>query len=372
MRSGPPAYLTQQEENELEDFICNCAKVGYARTRLQVIALVQHVTKEKGLNVTVTSGWWESFRCRDPKVKLRTAEPVAYARVVSSSPAILDYYFDLLESTLEENGLTEKPCQIFNADESGMPLDPPSLNVVAPMGARHSRVDSTGDKAQISILACCNATGFTVPPMAIFDRKSLKPEMTIFLERCTACQPMGGWIQNTLNYGSNITSWHMPLRYILCCCSLMGTRFSHFQSGFVKKAVESRLSSSAGLHHTTHLTQPLDKGCFGPLKMYWREECQNYIACNPGRVVTRYQFSELFSRAWYKGMSMSNIMSGFRIFPFNRHVLRPCSEPQPRSVPEGSGLKYIPLFSSTPARDRSQAVTPSFSDVSFPDLFFPT
>ena len=55
-RSGPPAYLTQQEENELEDFICNCAKIGYARTRLQVIALVQHVTKEKGLNVTVPGG----------------------------------------------------------------------------------------------------------------------------------------------------------------------------------------------------------------------------------------------------------------------------------------------------------------------------
>lgn len=36
-RSGPPVYLTQQEENELEDFICNCAKIGYARTRLQVI-----------------------------------------------------------------------------------------------------------------------------------------------------------------------------------------------------------------------------------------------------------------------------------------------------------------------------------------------
>ena len=121
----------------------------------------------------------ESFRRRHPKVKLRTAEPVAYARVVSSSPAILDYYFDLLESTLEENGLTEKPCQIFNADESRMSLDLPSLKVVAPMGARHSRVVSTGDKAQISILACCNAAGFAVPPMVIFDRKSLKPEMTI-------------------------------------------------------------------------------------------------------------------------------------------------------------------------------------------------
>jgi len=157
-----------------------------------------------------------------------------------------------------------------------------------------------------------------------------------------------------LNYGSSITCWHTPFRHVLCCCSLMGTPAT-FNLGFVKKAAEEQVIVLCLPPHTTHLTQPLDKGCFGLLKMYWREECQSCITCNPGRVVTRYQFSELFSRAWHEGMSMSNIMSGFRItgiFPFNRHALRPCSEPQSRSVPEGSGLKYIPLFSCAPARCR--------------------
>lgn len=48
-RSGPSPYLTEQEENELEDFLCNCARMGYACTRLQVLALIQHVVREKGL-----------------------------------------------------------------------------------------------------------------------------------------------------------------------------------------------------------------------------------------------------------------------------------------------------------------------------------
>lgn len=48
-RSCPSLYLTKQEENELEDFLCNCARMGYARTRLQVLALIQHVVREKGL-----------------------------------------------------------------------------------------------------------------------------------------------------------------------------------------------------------------------------------------------------------------------------------------------------------------------------------
>ena len=50
--------------------------------------------------------------------------------MVSISSEIIDNYFDLLESTLLENDLCDKPCQIFNVDESGTPLDPPSLKVV--------------------------------------------------------------------------------------------------------------------------------------------------------------------------------------------------------------------------------------------------
>ena len=102
----------------------------------------------------MSSRWWESFRRRHPEVKLQTAERVAYVRLVSSSSAILDRYYDLLWSTLEENDLTDKPCLIFNVDESRMPLDPAALKVVAPCGIRHSRMVSTGTGNSCSMLQC--------------------------------------------------------------------------------------------------------------------------------------------------------------------------------------------------------------------------
>ncbi len=40
---------------ELAEFIRNCAKVGYARTRLQVLAVVQSMVNKKGLDVRVTN-----------------------------------------------------------------------------------------------------------------------------------------------------------------------------------------------------------------------------------------------------------------------------------------------------------------------------
>ena len=50
--------------------------------------------------------------------------------------------------------------------------------------------------------------------------------------------------------------------------------------------------------HTTHITQPLVRGCFAPLKVAWRQACHEFVVKNPGRVVTRYEFCQLFpSRA---------------------------------------------------------------------------
>lgn len=142
--------------------------MGYAHTRLQVLALLQQSLKEKGLDVRVINGWWESYKCRYPKLKLRTAEPLSYVRLMASSPNVLNYYYDLLESTLAENDLMDKPSQIFNTDETGMPLDPRSLKVVVQAGSKHSQAICTGNKVQVTVLACCNAAGYAMPPMVVF------------------------------------------------------------------------------------------------------------------------------------------------------------------------------------------------------------
>ena len=93
--------------------------------------------------------------------------------------------------------------------------------------------------------------------------------------------------------------------------------------------------------HTTHVTQPLDRA---PLKVAWREECHTFMAENPGKRVTRFNFSKLFCHAWMKSMTMKNILGGFRVtgvFPVNRNVVeapKECSKP---SLTEATGLAYI-------------------------------
>ena len=84
---------------------------------------------------------------------------------------------------MHANGVMHRPGQILNCDESGMPFTQKLPEVIVHVG--HPYSISAWDKSQIIILACGSAAGYTIPPMVVFDRKSLTPDMT--LGKCLEC-----------------------------------------------------------------------------------------------------------------------------------------------------------------------------------------
>ena len=55
-------------------------------------------------------------------------------------------YFDLLETTLYDNDLINRLCQIFNTDGTGMPLDPKPLKVYGAVSQKNFYFVTTGKK----------------------------------------------------------------------------------------------------------------------------------------------------------------------------------------------------------------------------------
>ena len=53
-KSGPKAYLSPSEEEELVTFLSGMSSVGYLRTVKQTLEIVQAVVDKKGINTTVT------------------------------------------------------------------------------------------------------------------------------------------------------------------------------------------------------------------------------------------------------------------------------------------------------------------------------
>jgi len=137
----------------------------------EVLILVQRILDGREIQRTVSSRWWESFSRRHPSLTLCTTVPLSLTRAKASDPEMLSWYFDLLEQTIRDNHLTGKPGQIFNMDESGMPLDPKPPKGVTIRGSAAWSVGS-GDKAQVTIVGCISAAGFSIPPMVIWDCKT--------------------------------------------------------------------------------------------------------------------------------------------------------------------------------------------------------
>ena len=73
--------------------------------------------------------------------------------------------FKLIKKVLEENDPMDKPAQLYNMDETGMPLEHRAPIIVTKKGKKNVRYRSTGNKAQITVVSCINAIGNTIPPI---------------------------------------------------------------------------------------------------------------------------------------------------------------------------------------------------------------
>lgn len=62
-KPGPQPYLSGQEESELGSYLKHCARVGYGKTRRDVLSIVQNAASEKGVlrSSHVSQGWWHRF-----------------------------------------------------------------------------------------------------------------------------------------------------------------------------------------------------------------------------------------------------------------------------------------------------------------------
>ena len=102
--------------------------MGYGKTRKQVMAIAETYVKcdkkRKLRSSRITQGWWRNFLKRQKDLSLRRGDNTSHTRMDAINPETIEHYFKLLKDTLEQNNLMDSPQQIYNVDESGIPLDP--------------------------------------------------------------------------------------------------------------------------------------------------------------------------------------------------------------------------------------------------------
>lgn len=146
-------------------------------------------------------------------------------------------------------------------------------------GTKNPLSFSSGTKAQITIVSCVNVAGQVLPPMVVWDRMTLIPKLaegevpgTIY-----GLSPKG-WMDQELWFTRHFLRYISPVCPVLL---IMDGHSSNYCPDTIWLAAPERIIVFALLPNTTHLTQPLDKGVFGPLKVCWREVCHSFLAKIP-------------------------------------------------------------------------------------------
>ena len=285
-------------------------------------------------NGTAGDDWYYGFLERQKILSLRKPEKLSHARAVMGNDTVINDYYVKLEKNLDELGVRQLPQFIYNADETGVPLDFVPSRVVAPKKCKNLWAVSSGDRTNITVMACASAVGDVLPPFVIFkgkkDNPTLKesspPDWCVMLSEkgWINCILFEAWLGNVLvpYHKKQISSGNLPADQPGLL--LVDGHSSHESLAAIEMAKANNTTIFCLPPHLTHLLQPLDVSYFRSLKSNWSREAETFgrDPRNEGKYVTKATFCRTFHKAWEKTIAKrETVTNGFRrcgLFPFRR------------------------------------------------------
>ena len=169
-QSGPKRKLSAVDEEALVQYCLYCSAHGFPLTRARLLAYaVMKKRSQEEHQPPLGKRRWYCFR-HAAVLSMRTPDNIDRARACCATMETVSRYFVLLEKTLTEHGLRDKPAQVYNCDETGFSMEKSRCKMLARRGTKHPFLQAPGTRDHVSVLACFNAAGEDVPPMIIYSK----------------------------------------------------------------------------------------------------------------------------------------------------------------------------------------------------------
>ena len=141
-----------------------------------------------------------------------------------------------------------------------------------------------------------------------------------------------------------------PIRPVVL---LLDGHSSHIDFEIGRFCKENRVELICLPAHTSHITQPLDKGVFGPFKQEWRKQCTSFCQQHPGTSVDKFTFGRIFGNAYMKVCGKENVVKSFKstgMWPVNVDAI---------DFAKMDAAKSFPVLSEIDASSISSGILPS-------------
>jgi hypothetical protein len=172
-----------------------------------------------------------------------------------------------------------------------------------------------GNREWVTLIAAINAAGWSVPPFLIFAGQyhlSAWYEAEIPREWVIAVSD-NGWTNNELgvawlkHFDTHTKTRVIGTRRLL----ILDGHKSHHSLEFQEFCKENNIYTLCMPPHSSHLLQPLDVGCFSPLKRAYSREVESLIRHHIN-YITKLEFLPAFKVAFDRSFTPANICSAFR------------------------------------------------------------
>lgn len=333
---GKKSILTASQENDLVNVTLSMESRLFGLSVMDLRRLVyQYCDINKIANPfnqerkMAGDDWARAFLKRHPNLTIRQPEAVSIGRAIGFNKEKTKRFYDVLQSVLFEDATLIIPdSNIYNVDETGLTVCQKPTKIIAAKGKRCVGSLTSAEKGRtITVICCVNGIGTFIPPMMIFPRVRMKPELIDKAPNGSiGVATKSGWVNEEafLKWFNHFLHFVQPKTRDQPVILIMDGHSSHTKNlTLVETAKAQNVVLISLPSHSTHRLQPLDISFFKSLKCYYNQEIQSWLRKHPGRPVTEYQIAELFSGAYRRAASISNALSGFQesgIVPFNRNI----------------------------------------------------
>lgn len=325
--------FTNEQETELVEYIKLMEARFYGLTSMELRTLAFELAEKNNIDHSFNkthkiagADWLRGFLKRHPDITYRKPEATSAARAMGFNRVAVDNFFSLLEQAIDKYKIT--PQRTYNVDETGVSTVPKSHSkILALSGKRQVGTLTSAERGKLmTTIVCFSAAGSYMPPMFIFPRKRMKPEL---LDGA----PVGswgechesGWIQGHLFilWLKRFIEWSHASKEDPVLLLLDG-HATHVKSiEVIDLARENGVVLLCFPPHCTHRLQPLDVGFMKPLSTYYSNEVKKWLRAHPGRVVTQFQTASLFGKAFIAAATMTTAVNSFRstgIWPLEPNI----------------------------------------------------
>jgi hypothetical protein len=348
--------LTELEEGVIIRYILDLDTRGFAPRLAGVEDMANYILESRG-GRRVGKNWAQRFVQRRLELKTRFNRVYDFQRALCEDPKLIGAWFQLVENMRAKYGIQD--CDFYNFDETGfmMGIISPAMVVTRADRSGRGKAVQPGNREWATAIVCINSEGQSIPPFLVVQGKNhlaswytegglpqdwvIKPTSNGWTNNETGLEWLEHFDKHTRSRAQG------PYRMLV-----LDGHESHESAAFQEYCKANNIITLCLPPHSSHLTQPLDVGCFSVLKRMYGRQIETFIKAHINHI-TKVEFFLAFHAAYNQSITIQNAKAGFRgagLVPFDPQVIISKLDVKLRTpTPTGSpSMDADPWVSQTP------------------------